>query len=62
MTLDDLDRLYIEAVLESTDWNKSQASKLLGIERTTLDRRLKKYGLKRPRRLSVSAPEDADDA
>jgi Nif-specific regulatory protein len=59
-TLDDLERLYIEAVLDATDWNKSQAAKLLGIERTTLDRRLKKYGLRRPRRIAA-APEDDDD-
>lgn len=47
-TLDELDRLYIEAVLKSTDWNKSKASRILQIERTTLDRRLKKYGIGRP--------------
>jgi Nif-specific regulatory protein len=46
--LDDVDRLYIEAVLRSTEWNKSKASRILQIERTTLDRRLKKYGLARP--------------
>lgn len=47
-TLDEVDRLYIEAVLKSTDWNKSKASRILQIERTTLDRRLKKYGIGRP--------------
>lgn len=47
-TLDDIDRLYIEAVLKATYWNKSKASRILQIERTTLDRRLKKYGLARP--------------
>ena len=47
-SLDDLDRYYIEAVLESADWNKSKASRILQIERTTLDRRLKKYGISRP--------------
>jgi len=48
LPLDDIDRLYIEAVLERFNWNKSQASRLLGIERTTLDRRLKKYDMSRP--------------
>ena len=48
LNLDDVDRKYIEAVLEHCDWNKSQTARLLGIERTTLDRRLKKYGLARP--------------
>jgi Nif-specific regulatory protein len=47
-TLDEMDRLYIEAVLKATDWNKSKASRILQIERTTLDRRLKKYGITRP--------------
>ncbi len=46
--LDEIDRLYIEAVLRSTYWNKSKAARILQIERTTLDRRLKKYGLARP--------------
>jgi transcriptional regulator with GAF, ATPase, and Fis domain len=50
VTLDDIDRMYIEVVLDKYNWNKSQAARLLGIERTTLDRRLKKYGLRRPRR------------
>jgi Nif-specific regulatory protein len=35
-------------VLEHCGWNKSQAARLLGIERTTLDRRLKRYRLSRP--------------
>jgi DNA-binding NtrC family response regulator len=48
VTLDDLDRRYMEAVLEHCGWNKSQAARLLGIERTTLDRRLKRYHLSRP--------------
>lgn len=57
MTLDEMDRLYIEAVLRSTDWNKSKASRILQIERTTLDRRLKKYGISRP----GGGPDDDDD-
>ncbi len=48
LTLDDIDRMYLSAVLEKFHWNKSKASRLLGIERTTLDRRLKKYGMQRP--------------
>jgi Nif-specific regulatory protein len=51
-TLDDIDKLYFQAVLEHCRWNKSNASRLLGIERTTLDRRLKRYGLERPPRES----------
>ena len=48
LTLDEIDRLYIDTVLERFNWNKSQAAQLLGIERTTLDRRLKKYEMGRP--------------
>lgn len=55
-SLDELDRCYIEAVLEATRWNKSRASRILQIERTTLDRRLKKYGINRPD--SVDGDED----
>lgn len=47
-SLDEIDRLYIEAVLRTTHWNKSKASRILQIERTTLDRRLKRYGIQRP--------------
>jgi Nif-specific regulatory protein len=49
-TLDEIDKLYIHAVLEHCKWNKSNAARLLDIERTTLDRRLKRYGLERPGR------------
>ncbi len=58
-TLDDVERLYIEAVLQSCSWNKSQAARVLGIERTTLDRRLKKYNFTRPDGTDV--PDDEDE-
>ncbi|MCA9087419.1 MAG: sigma 54-interacting transcriptional regulator [Planctomycetaceae bacterium] len=48
LSLEDIDRIYIQAVLDSQEWNKSAAARLLKIERTTLDRRLKKYGMNRP--------------
>lgn len=38
--LDDMTRVHIERVLEATGGNKSQAARLLGISRSTLDRRL----------------------
>jgi transcriptional regulator with GAF, ATPase, and Fis domain len=42
-TLDELERIHIFKTLESTGGNKSRASQLLGIERSTLDRKLKRY-------------------
>ena len=57
-SLDDVERLYIEAVLRSCSWNKSQAARILGIERTTLDRRLKKYNFIRPDGITEEGSED----
>jgi transcriptional regulator with PAS, ATPase and Fis domain len=45
-TLRDLEREYIERVLENTGGNKSEAAKLLGVDRTTLYRKLEEYKLK----------------
>ena len=42
-TLADLERAHIERVLRHTEGNKSQAAKILGIERSTLDRKLKRW-------------------
>jgi Nif-specific regulatory protein len=47
VSLDELESRFIAATLERHDWNKSRAAKQLGIERTTLDRKLKKYGIER---------------
>ena len=41
--LDVIEQQHILATLDSTNWNKSQAAQLLGIERSTLDRKLKRY-------------------
>lgn len=45
MRLDELERLAIENALEHTNGNVSAVVRLLGIGRTTLYRKLKKYGL-----------------
>jgi Nif-specific regulatory protein len=47
-SLDELEQEYILKTLEKTNWNKSQTAAILGIERSTLDRKLKKYGVNRP--------------
>jgi DNA-binding NtrC family response regulator len=43
--LEQLERDHILATLQSTGGQKSRAAKILGIERSTLDRKLKRYGL-----------------
>ncbi len=48
VSLETLEQQHILAVLESTEWNKSQAARILGIERSTLDRKLKRYRVSRP--------------
>lgn len=47
-SLEELEQQYILATLEKTNWNKSQTAAILGIERSTLDRKLKRYGVNRP--------------
>jgi Nif-specific regulatory protein len=49
ITLEAVEQQHILAVLDRTNWNKSQASQILGIERSTLDRKLKRYQVARPR-------------
>ena len=46
-TLDELEREHILAVLQETGGNKSRAAIMLGIERSTLDRKLKRFGITR---------------
>lgn len=47
-TLDEMERVLIERTLEHFGWNKSRAARALGIERTTLDRKIARMGIKRP--------------
>ena len=47
-SLADIERQHIMATLEHTEWNKSRAAQILGIERSTLDRKLKRYHVSRP--------------
>jgi transcriptional regulator with GAF, ATPase, and Fis domain len=45
LSLVDLEREHLVEVLRLTDGNKSRAAVILGIERSTLDRKLKRYGI-----------------
>jgi Nif-specific regulatory protein len=47
ISLEELEKRHIWATLQHTNWNKSQASAILGIERSTLDRKIKAYGFAR---------------
>jgi len=44
-SLEEMEKRHILETLKHTDWNKSQAASILGIERSTLDRKIKAYGL-----------------
>jgi Nif-specific regulatory protein len=44
-SLSDVERLHILATLRHTGWNKSRSAAILGIERSTLDRKIRRYDL-----------------
>jgi len=52
-SLAEVERKHILATLQATGWNKSQTANLLGIERSTLDRKIQRYELNEsfPRRV-----------
>ncbi len=45
LSLADLERRHILATLQHTGWHKSRAATILGIERSTLDRKIRRYQL-----------------
>lgn len=47
LSLSDMEADHIRQTLDHTDWNKSQTAKLLGIERSTLDRKIRRYKIRR---------------
>ncbi len=49
-TMADLEKAHIERTLKKTFYNQSAAANLLGMDRKQLARRIKKYGMKIPRR------------
>jgi Nif-specific regulatory protein len=38
-----VERIHIMATLEQNNWNKSRSAGVLGIERSTLDRKINRY-------------------
>ncbi|MFI4875837.1 MAG: sigma 54-interacting transcriptional regulator [Blastopirellula sp. JB062] len=45
-SLAEVERRHIALTLESTGWNKSRTASILGIERSTLDRKIRRYHLR----------------
>ena len=45
VSLDEVEKEHIRRTLRHTDWNKSRAAGILGVERSTLDRKIKAYAL-----------------
>ncbi len=45
VSLDDVERRHIFNTLNHTGWNKSKTAAILGIERSTLDRKIRRYQL-----------------
>jgi len=43
--LDHLEKMHLSRVLKKLEWNKSKASKVLGISRATLRAKIKRYNL-----------------
>lgn len=48
VSLEIIEQEHILDILSRHNWNKSKASQILGIERSTLDRKLKRYNVSRP--------------
>jgi transcriptional regulator with PAS, ATPase and Fis domain len=44
-TLQEMERVHIEKMLARNDWNISKTARLLNIDRTTLHKKIKKFGL-----------------
>ncbi len=49
VTLSELERQHIGAVLTQTNWHQGNAAKVLGISSKTLYRKIREYGFERPR-------------
>jgi Nif-specific regulatory protein len=47
VSLEEVEKVHIMRTLQHTDWNKSKSAEILKIERSTLDRKIKLYDLKR---------------
>jgi DNA-binding NtrC family response regulator len=46
-SLQEVERIHIEKMLQKNDWNIAKTARLLNIDRTTLHKKIKKFGLER---------------
>ena len=46
LTLEELERRYLQFILRRTKGNRSEAARILGINRKTLGQKIQKYGLR----------------
>jgi transcriptional regulator of acetoin/glycerol metabolism len=46
-TLEEAEIAHIRKILDEEDWNISHASKVLAVDRSTLHKKIRKYGLER---------------
>ncbi|MBU0701958.1 hypothetical protein KKE26_11840 [bacterium] len=47
LTLEEVEKQYIMKTLQENNGNKSKSARILGIDRTTLHLKLKRYGVKK---------------
>jgi transcriptional regulator with PAS, ATPase and Fis domain len=45
MSLENMEKMHLSKVLKRSEWNKSKASKVLGVSRATLRAKIKRYNL-----------------
>jgi DNA-binding NtrC family response regulator len=58
MSLEDLEKEYLLKVLDDTGWHKKKAAAILGINASTLYRKLQRYGYDKSKQLVGSAESD----
>jgi len=52
MTLEELEKDYVLQVLKETGWQKKRASEILGVDPSTIYRKLQRYGIEPPDKIS----------
>ncbi len=59
MSLDEMERRHILATLRASGWNKSRTAAILGIERSTLDRKIRRYQIRPSRTAGDFAADES---